>query len=117
MKTEKNISTLFREGSGHLAVQPSAQAWRKLEHRLDRHQRRGRVVLLRWLTAAAAMLVLVAGAYFWSAALKPGTLVFQNEPAPKFLEDLVNTNGCKPYCMVMEGRKELPEYYANPVRK
>ena len=118
MKTGKNISTLFQEGGQNLRVQPSPQAWQRLERRLDRHKRPdGKVVLLHWASAIAAMLVLVAGMYFWSDFMKPEHLAMQGEAVPHSLEVLENTQGCKPYCLVLQARKELPAYYANPVEK
>lgn len=118
MKTSKNITTLFQEGSQQLQVQPSPQAWQKLERRLDQHaDRRGRIVIMRWATAAAAMLVLAAGVYLWNTSIKQEQLSMQFEPAPQHLEVLENTQGCQPYCMVLRARKELPDYYANPVQK
>lgn len=117
MKTGKNISTLFHESGYRLKVQPSAQAWHKLEHHLDRHQRQGRVVVMRWIAAVAAMLVLVAGVYFWSISMRQDTFALLDSAPPQNLEDLENTNGCEPYCLVLQARNELPGYYANPVEK
>ena len=72
---------------------------------------------MRWLTAVAAMLVLLVGVYFVNALSKDPSITLENEPHPSFLEDLVNTEGCNPYCLLLKARKELPSYYANPVRK
>lgn len=118
MKTGKNISTLFREGSQQLQVQPSGQAWNELERRLERHGRQGRVVVMRWVAAIAAMMVLVAGAYFWNISMQAkNTFARLDGAVPQQLEDLENTDGCEPFCLVLQARKELPAYYANPVQK
>ncbi len=118
MNSGKDLFTAFQEASEQLRKQPSPQAWHKLESRLDHGQKsNGRVVMMRWLTAAAAMLVLIVGVYFINGLSNGPSMALDHEPTPMFLEDLVNTEGCKPYCMLLEGRKELPEYYANPVRK
>ena len=118
MNSRKDISTAFREGSEQLTVQPSPQAWSKLESRLEVGQKRnGRVVLLRWLTAAAAMFVLVVGMFYIGKLSSGASMAFDNEPKPTQLEDLVNSNGCNPYCLLIKERKSLPEYYANPVRE
>lgn len=117
MKTGKDISTLFREGSEKLSVEPAPRAWQRLERRLENHGQRGRMVWLKRLAAAAAVLVLVGGAYFLNETLQHRDFAVQNEPEPQRLEVLVNTEGCKPYCLVLQARKELPPYYANPVEK
>ncbi len=117
MNSGKDIFTAFKEGSERLTVQPSAQAWQHLERRLDSQPKRlGRVVMMRWLSAAAAILVLVAGVWFVNDLSNSTNSIVENEPTPKFLEDLVNTDGCNPYCLLIKERKALPSYYANPVR-
>jgi len=74
--------------------------------------------MMRWLSAAAAMLVLVVGLYFIGRLSNDGqSIAFDHEPLPTKLEDLVNTNGCNPYCLLLKERKSLPDYYANPVRQ
>lgn len=117
MKTQKDIFAAFEEASQRLRVQPSPQSWQKLENRLVKSKRNGRVVVMRWLSAVAASLVLLAGIYYVGKVSSGQNLAFEQEPSPKFLEELVNTEGCNPYCLILEGRNELPEYYANPVRK
>ncbi|MCF8246966.1 MAG: hypothetical protein K9J37_18585 [Saprospiraceae bacterium] len=118
MNAQKDIFTAFREGSEQLTVQPSTRSWQKLEHRLDEGKKRhGRVVAMRWLTAIAATLVLFVGVYFVNNLSKGPGIALDTEPSPSFLEDLVNTGGCTPYCILLNARKELPDYYANPVRK
>lgn len=118
MNAQKDLFTAFREGSEQLRMQPSPQAWQKLEGRLESHQRpAGKVVPMRWLMAIAAMFVLLVGTFFISKHATDSSFAFGNEPAPTNLQDLVNTEGCKPYCMLLNGRKELPSYYAFPIRK
>lgn len=118
MNSRKDIFTAFKEGSEQLTVQPSKLAWQKLENRLEQGPKQaGRVVLMRWLTAVAAMLVLIAGVYFANSLSHSPSIAFDQEPAPTMLEDLVNTGGCDPFCLLLKERKNLPEYYANPVRK
>jgi hypothetical protein len=117
MNSRKDIFTAFQEGSRRLAVQPSTKAWQHLEHRLDGQKRQpGRVVLMRWVTAVAALFILVAGVFFVSdMSSKPG-VAFGNEPRPTLLEELSNDGSCNPFCLVLKERKALPDYYANPVR-
>lgn len=118
MNSRKDIFTAFKESSEQLTLQPSKLAWQKLENRLELGQKQaGRVVLMRWLTAVAAMLVLIAGVYFVNTLNNDPSIAFDQEPPPAMLEDLVNTDGCNPFCLLLKERKNLPEYYANPVRK
>jgi hypothetical protein len=116
MKVGKDIFTLVREGEKQLRLSPSESAWRKLESRLAARRRRGRMLMVRWLTAAAAMLVLVGGIYFWNASLASQSLGLENTPKPSFIEELSGADNCQPFCLLLKSRKELPEYYANPQR-
>jgi hypothetical protein len=116
MNSRKDLIAAFQEGSERLTVQPSRRAWQQLEHRLDARQgRQGRIVAIRWLTAIAAMLVLVVGIFFVQKATGP-RVASSSEPTPRFLEDLVNDANCNPYCFYIKNRQQLPDYYANPVR-
>jgi hypothetical protein len=117
MKTGKNISTLFHENGHRLRVQPSERAWQKLENRLDRRQQNDKVVMMRWAVAVAAMLVLVMGVWLWSVSMKQDSFAILDTAPPEKMEDLENATGCEPYCLVLQARKQLPAYYANPVEK
>lgn len=118
MNARKDLFTAFREGSEQLNLQPSQQAWQKLETRMDAQPKQsGKVVPMRWLMAIAAMFVLLFGVIFINNNLKKNSFALGNEPAPSNLQDLVNTDGCNPFCLLLKERKELPGYYANPVRK
>ncbi|MBK8566227.1 MAG: hypothetical protein IPN76_23525 [Saprospiraceae bacterium] len=117
MNSRKDIFTAFQEGSERLTVQPSSRAWQRLENRLDNQKRSsGRVVIMRLVTAIAALFILVAGVFFVSNMNTAPAVAFGNEPRPTMLEELVNTEGCNPYCLLIKERKALPAYYANPVR-
>jgi hypothetical protein len=118
MNSRKDLFTAFQEGSERLAVQPSPRAWSQLERRLDgKRKTSGTVVLLRWVTAMAAVFVLVVGVFFITNMNTQPSVAIGDEPRPTILQDLVNTEGCNPYCLLIKERKSLPEYYANPVRK
>lgn len=118
MNSRKDIFTAFREGSEQVRVAPSSRAWQQLEHRLDGQQKQaGKMVYLRWATAIAAAFILVVGLYFVTNLNSATSMAFGNEPHPTQLEDLVNTDGCNPYCLILQERDALPDYYANPVRK
>ncbi len=118
MNSRKDIFTAFQEGSERLTMPPSPSAWQQLEHRLDSQKKQsGKVVLMRWVTAMAALFVLIAGVFFVSKMDTTPNVAIGDEPRPTLLEELVNTDGCKPYCLLIKERKSLPAYYANPVRK
>lgn len=117
MDTGKHISTLFYENAGKVTVQPSAQSWQKLEQRLNDDHRQGRVVLLRRIMAAAAVLVVLVAVWFSYNSFHQETFARLAAAPPMLLEELENSNGCEPYCLVMKARNELPAYYATPVLK
>ena len=107
----KNIESVVREGEKKLTIQPSAQAWRKLENRLDhRRPKNGTIIVMRqWMAIAATLLVLVVSLFIWSANEGP-----KYDFVPTFVEEIGDNAGCQPYCMVIEARKELPAFYAVP---
>lgn len=122
MKTGKDIFTLFREGGRRLHLQPSPKAWDKLESRLgSRHRevRWLRVVHWQQLAAAAAIVGFIAVAGFFIVqriSIKPQTAML-DALKPSYLEPLDTSGGCEPYCLLMNERHRLPEYYAQPVRE
>lgn len=60
MKTQKDLYSLLRERQHVLDEQPSPQAWRRLERRLDIHARRHhRATLRRGMAMAAGIFALV----------------------------------------------------------
>jgi hypothetical protein len=117
MKTGKDIPALFREGAQGLKVQPSPHAWQRLERQLEKHPPNGRVVLMRWVMAVAAMLVLSFGLYWWSGTVQSGMVSLLQSPPPASMEELADSGGCEPYCLMLKSRQELPAYYAFPEQK
>lgn len=59
MRRESTLFNLFRNNEHKLAQQPPGEVWRRLEQRLDTHQRQGRRFMYRYLSMAAAVLLLV----------------------------------------------------------
>jgi hypothetical protein len=117
MKTGKDIPTLFREGAQGLKVQPSPRAWSKLERQLGKHSPSSRVVLMRWVIAVAAMLLLSFGLYWWSSSVQSGMASLLKSPPPASMEELAYSGGCEPYCLMLKSRHELPANYAYPEQK
>lgn len=111
MKSPRDIESIVRESEKKLTIQPSAQAWNRLERRLDhRRSKNGTVIAMRnWMAVAATLLVLVVSLFMWSSNHKSGF-----DYVPTFVEELSDDAGCQPYCMVLEARKELPAFYAVP---
>ena len=120
MKKHKDLSTLFRESEKHLTVQPSSDAWSRMENRLDNapKSQNGKVVRMngfRLFSLAASFVLLVGAVYF-----------FQNNDSidvadeffkPTFMETLTGAEDCNPYCAVLKARKELPEEYAKGIER
>ncbi len=59
MKSQKNISELFRNSQHRLDERPSERSWERLEQRLDQHRRGRRVPIYRRLYAIAAVIALL----------------------------------------------------------
>ena len=112
MKSKKDIVSSIRNGEKSLVIQPSPQAWKKLEHRLDAQRpKNGTIIAMRqWIAIAATLLVLVASISIWNA----GQNFSDYDYMPIFVEELGDNIDCKPYCMVIEARKELPAFYSVP---
>ena len=60
MNSKKDIFDLFREKQHLFDERPAPKTWRRLERRLDAHQRRSRISLYRSLGMVAGVLALVA---------------------------------------------------------
>ena len=109
MKSQKDIETIIREGEKKLVLQPSPQAWQKLERRLEARRPKKNATIVgmrRWVALAATLLVLVVSLFFWSTN--------QYEYLPTFVEELNGNDGCNPFCMTIEARKDLPAFYTVP---
>lgn len=66
--SKKDITSLFQSAEKSLEQQPSANAWERLEARLEEEQAEQRFSLRRWLSVAASVAVLLfAGGYFYSS--------------------------------------------------
>ncbi|MEO1258204.1 MAG: hypothetical protein AAFZ15_05380 [Bacteroidota bacterium] len=113
MNAQKNIEAAIREGEKNLSIQPSGQAWRKLERRLEARrqpQKNNLVVMRRWLAVAATLLVLVVSLFTFSTEDQVARYDF----TPTFVEEINGENDCSPYCMNIEARKILPAFYTVP---
>ena len=59
MKSDKELFELFRRNEYGLNERPSPNAWRRLERRLDNHQKRQRLNFRRILSMAAALVFII----------------------------------------------------------
>lgn len=59
MKPNNDIFELFRQAQSDLDEQPPQASWRKLEQRLDAHQKRSRLSFRRNISLAAAIAMLI----------------------------------------------------------
>ncbi|MFT4762791.1 MAG: hypothetical protein ACI9XO_001114 [Paraglaciecola sp.] len=62
----KDIEDIFRKSEHRLAQRPSANAWRKLDNKLDKHRSRSRMSVVRILSMAASLIILVGAVYFFT---------------------------------------------------
>ena len=71
MKKEQNIDDLIRQKLENYAVFPPPGVWENVQKELSLKNRESRIIYIRWISAAAVLLMaLVAGWYFYSL---PGT--------------------------------------------
>ena len=112
MKSQTNIETAFRKAEKGLTIQPSAQAWQKLDRRMGNSRpKNGAIVsMYKWMAVAASLLILVVSMLFMSG---PNDLAF--DYMPTIVEEIGNETDCNPYCLLLENRGELPSYYAAPI--
>jgi hypothetical protein len=66
MAKDKEFSTVFRDRFRGFEEQPSGATWKRLERRLETHQRRNRRSLSRSLTMVAAVMLLAVFAFLFS---------------------------------------------------
>jgi len=62
----KDIEDIFRKSEHRLSQRPSANAWRKLDSKLDKHRSRSRMSVVRVMSMAASLLILVGAVYFFT---------------------------------------------------
>jgi|GEM_PF-2418582 len=92
MENNKEFSQVVKQRADELRVEPSANAWAKLDDRLNQHDRKTKVISLRtWLAYAASAAVLVFAVVNFSYYLdSPNTAEAQSVTydGPKDLMDL-----------------------------
>ncbi len=95
MTQHKDFFELFRENSHKMAESPTPRTWRRLERRLDAHQRHSRYQASRIMGMVAALLALVVliGLLSITFESKSGPVRVMEDHSPRFLEDLAVQEG------------------------
>ena len=66
MKEEKNIDRSFRDKLENFSLEPPAHIWTGIQDQLMRNKKRRRILYLRWISAAAAILLAFLGGWYFS---------------------------------------------------
>lgn len=122
MENKNKMESLFRESEKHLSIQPSADAWSRMENRLDSlpEKKNGKVVRMsrfRLLSLAASLVLLVGAVYFFQNSSSSFDMANGDGFQPTFLETLTGAEDCNPYCAVLKNRKELPAEYSTRIKR
>lgn len=96
---QKNIEDIFRKSEHRLSQRPSANAWRKLDSKLDKHRSRSRMHVVRLFSMAASLLILVGAVYLFT----------NSKTETNASQDAVAIN------MPPESLNELPNAEAQPI--
>jgi multidrug efflux pump subunit AcrB len=65
MEPNNNIDKVFREGFSGLEFDPGVEGWSALEKRLAVNDRRQRMLIWRWTSLAAMLVVVFSAGYLW----------------------------------------------------
>ena len=95
MANKKDISDLFKDNEHKLVDTPSPMAWRKLERKLDRHRSRSQMHVVRMLSMAASLVLLVGAVYLFASTYeRPNTSTnVAAAPAMSSMEELSSDFG------------------------
>ncbi len=66
MKEEKHIDRNFREKLENFSVDPPAHVWSGIRGQLKQNARRRRIIYIRWVSAAAAILLAFLGGWYFN---------------------------------------------------
>jgi hypothetical protein len=88
---KKDLETIFKENERQLRMMPSNQAWRKLERKLETRRTRHRVIPIKYMSMAAALVALIAVIWVFSSVFDSNQTANQSAAELNFeVEDLVN---------------------------
>lgn len=115
MNRQRDLFELFRENQRSLDERPSLQTWRRLERRLDAHQRRGRISLYRSLGMVAGVLALVAMIILISMVVDRQQQYLTG--APQELEVLTSSDADPTAYQVVEFTRQYRDYMRKAVEE
>lgn len=90
MSQDKNLFDLFREGSQNHREQPTPRTWKRLERKLDTHQRRShhRNDWTLAMVAAVIGLVVLVGFITFTIDHSNQNMLADQDAAPRYFEEL-----------------------------
>lgn len=104
MEPSRDIFDLFRDHQHKLTEQPAKASWKKLERRLDAHQKRNRMALRRNLSVAATLALLIGLTFLISFTIGRSTQS-ELQTAAQFEEFSVEEDDQAAYRFVSFSRK------------
>ena len=115
MNRQRDLYELFREQQHKLEERPSLHTWRRLERRLDAHQRRGRLSLYRSLGMVAGVLALVAMIVLISIVVNQQQQYLTG--TPQELEVLPSDESDATAYQVVEFTRQYKDRMSNPIEE
>lgn len=108
----KDIADIFKQSEHRLAQRPSANAWRKLDHKLDKHRSRSHLSVVRLMSMAASLLIVVGAIYLFSNSKTKNTSIAQSEAVempipPETLSDLSKEEAGQPILPRLEFQRKI----------
>jgi hypothetical protein len=104
MKDDQKFFDLFRNNQHKLHEYPSADAWLRLEKRLEAHRQRRRISLFRPIAMAAGVLLVIGMAF--ALGWVSHSLTQSPDSGMASLSDLPPSQGADPYAQVLSMRKQ-----------
>lgn len=107
MKDDQKIFDLFRNNEHKLHEYPSADAWLKLEKKLEARRKRRRIALFRPLAMAAGLALVIGTAFIlgWVA----NSLTQSSQNSLTALSDLPPAQGVDPYAQTLSMRRQYAQ--------
>lgn len=119
MKANKDIFDLFRKNQHKLAERPSPIVWRRLERRLDAHQRRNQRSLYRQLSMAAGLLILLGFIALISLSTNKKSndylALANSENRHDHFEDLGQLEETTEFLKVVQFSQKIKDRKSNPI--
>lgn len=104
MKDDQKLFDLFRNNEHKLHEYPSADAWLRLEKRLEAHRRRRRIPLFRSIAMAAGVMLVIGMAF--GLGWVSHSLTQAPDSGMAALSDLPPSQGTNPYAQALAIKKQ-----------